>query len=77
MISIGRYLRENKSSMTVYNKNNKNNKIIVGQWKISDNIHTQVYLAIIQIRTILITHSSDIDCIMEIRNKQAPCCIGN
>ena len=59
------------------NKYNKNNINAIGQWTIAANINMQMYITIIQIRTILITHRINKDCRDKIRNKYTPCCNGN
>ena len=76
---MNRYYICDKSIVPVKFKiiHDKNDKIIVGQLKIAANIPTQANLAIIKVRTILIPHCKDIDCITAIRTKQAPCCSGN
>ena len=55
----------------------KINEIVVDQCKIAANYPTQMYLAIIEIRTILIYHHSNNDCRMLTRNKQDPSCSSN
>ena len=58
-------------------KDGKNNRVIVGQWTITDNIPIHIYLLIVLRRTILTTNCSDNDCRTEIQSKKAPCCGGN
>ena len=55
----------------------KKNNIVIYQSTIAANESTQVYLKIIEIRPILITHCSNIDCSKVIHNKQAPSCTSN
>ena len=62
------FVRKNKVPWKLNIKHDKNNKIIVGQWTISENISLQVYIAIIEIRTILVSHSRNIDCRTAISN---------
>ena len=54
--------------MTVKCKANKNKRIIVGLWTIAVNLPIQVYLVVIEIRTILRTHRSVIGCRKAISN---------
>ena len=53
---------KNKISWWFQINRDKDNIIFIHQLKIAANEPKQVYFAIKQIRTILITHSSDIDC---------------
>ena len=51
-----------------YIKHDKNKIIIVCQWTISENVPLHLYLSIIWMRTIFITHCSNIYCRTSIRN---------
>ena len=53
-------------------KNSENNVLVVNQSTLAENEPKQVYLAIKQIITILITHHSYIHCRTLRGNKQAP-----